>query len=112
MQETLPPAPTGSKIVWLKSPFPARELDGQMVEFRIYVNREKYTSQLTGTGKFRALGNDQGFTRIEIVVTQQGRTCDELVDHIFYCQQRSANLIKRQPSGSNCAFSLFEFSDD
>lgn len=80
--------------IWLKSPYPARELDGKTVQFRIFADHGTHLCKVTGRGKFRALGNNDGLTRIEIVVTQM-RSPSELVDTIFYCHPASAAAIQK-----------------
>ncbi len=100
--------------IWLKSKWPTKELDGRTVEFRIWLKPEKPNQRpraVEGNGKFRALGNPKGLTRIEITVNQQGRDQYERVETIFFCPQQSADLIAKQPPGSKFDFSLFEFPE-
>jgi hypothetical protein len=98
--------------IWLKSTWPAEELDGKSVQFRIRLKPQKPDQRPTpieGNGHFRALGNPKGQTRIEIIVNQQGRDQYERVETVFFCPQSSADLIQKQPPGSQFEFSLFEF---
>jgi hypothetical protein len=103
-----------TKHIWVKSKWSAKELDGKTVEFRIWLKPEKEGQRPTpvaGNGKFRALGNPKGLTRIEITVNQQGSTYYERVEIVFFCPQQSADLITKQPPGSTFEFSLFEFQE-
>jgi hypothetical protein len=107
-----PTRPMQSQHIWLKSKWPAKELDGKTVEFRIWLKPEKPNRRppaVEGTGKFRTLSNPKGLTRIEITVNQQGRDQYERVETVFFCPQRSADLIEKNPPGSKFDFSLFEF---
>jgi hypothetical protein len=101
-----------SQHIWLKSKWPAEELDGKTVEFRIRLKPDKPTKQprpVEGNGRFRALENPNGLTRIEITVNQQGRDQYERVETVLFCPQHSADLIEKQPPGSKFDYSLFEF---
>lgn len=91
--------------IWLEPPFPAIELDGKSVQFRILL---KEGGRVRGNGVFRALTNNKGLVRIEIVVTER-RSANEFVDTIYYCPADAAACIRRLPPGSKFDFSLFEF---
>jgi hypothetical protein len=100
------------KHIWLKSKLPAVELDGKSVQFRILLKAQppdQRPKPIEGNGHFRALENPNGQTRIEIIVNQQGRDQYERVETVLFCPQSSADLIQKQPPGSQFEYSLFEF---
>lgn len=97
------------KPIWLKSQWTAEQLDGESVEFRIFVRRDKSLIPAQGNGIFRSLQNHKGLTRIDIVVDRPGRTLAERVVAVFHCPKASANFIEKQKPNSKFAFSIFEF---
>ena len=98
--------PPKFRLVWVKSPWTRRDLEGKTVEFRI--SSDQY-GRIEGYGKFMVSENNQKEIGVAIIVNQPGRTSDERIEHRFALNEEGVKAIKANPPGSTFEFSCFAF---
>jgi hypothetical protein len=81
------------------------DLHGKTVEFELVLPSGE---ALRGTGKFDVWQNGEGLLKIRIVTFDRKSTEYTKHELRIYIPQEGVRLIKRQPSGSTCDFSVFE----
>ena len=81
------------------------DLHGKTVEFELVLPLE---GAIRGTGTFDVWQNGGGLLKIRIITFDRKSTQYTKHELRIYVPQEGVKLIKRQPPGSTCEFSVFE----
>jgi hypothetical protein len=85
------------------------ELHGKTVEFELFMPPDgPIEGPIRGTGKFDVWQNGEGKLKIRIITHDRKST--EYEKHVLrlWVPQEGVRLIKRQPAGATCDFSIFD----
>jgi hypothetical protein len=105
--------PDGRTGKWILTDWTAADLHDKTVEFRIWLAEKSGTVPFHGLGHFDVTEvadktlNPHGEKRIDIVVERWFGTHGATTR--FFVPQEAASAIRKNPSGSNYDFSLFQF---
>jgi hypothetical protein len=87
----------------------AADLDGKTVEFELAMPKGGILEGLVkGKGKFEAWQNGIGKMKIRILVREGMNASGQYSVLRIYLPQEGVKLIKRQPTGSACEFSVLD----
>lgn len=81
------------------------DLHDKSVEFELVLPTE---GPIRGTGKFDVWQNGEGLLKIRIRTLDRKSTEYTRHELCIYVPQAGVSLIKRQPAGATCDFSIFE----
>ena len=97
--------PQNTQYWWGAIPYPIDELHDKTVDFRLEVAWEERETPLpmAGNGRFFIRKSKKGF-HVQIVV-QYSEEREKVID----LTEAAVRLIKREPEGSKCGFSLYTF---
>ena len=87
----------------------AADLHGKTVEFELFMPPDgPLEGPIRGTGTFDVWQNGEGQLKIRIITLDRKSTQYERHELRVYVPQAGVKLIKRQPAGATCEFSIFD----
>jgi hypothetical protein len=115
-------APKANKSKWLRTAaleaahywvdgegWAIKDLHDKTVEFELFMPPEgPIEGPIRGTGKFDVWQNGEGKLKIRIITFERTSTQYQRDMLRLYVPQEGVKLIKRQPAGATCEFSLFD----